>query len=125
MQIMEMETADTDTASSADCLLSLGADGSVDVRGDLDLHSAPALLALVRRVVRDRRRRGIGRMEIRCADLEFCDSSGVAALIRASRCAQEAGIAIALTGCAPYLVRLLSISGVVGLFEVEIGGVAL
>lgn len=103
-------------ARAGACAGTLNRDGSIELSGDLDLYSAPALLELIQRVVRDHSRRGLRRVQIRCPDLDFCDSSGLAVLIRAQQSAHDAGVAVTLVDCPPHLVYLLSLSGVEYLF---------
>ena len=117
-QVSEPSTA----APMGACAGTLDRDGSIELSGDLDFYSAPALLELIQRVVRDHARRGLDRVQIRCPDLDFCDSSGLAVLIRAHQGARDAGIALTLVECPPHLVYLLSLSGVEYLFPVGGGG---
>jgi anti-sigma B factor antagonist len=88
-----------------------------ELSGDLDLHTAPALLDLLPRLLDNCRQAGAERMEIRCADLVFCDSSGLAALIRAQQAASEARIRLVLTARPAHLDNLLDLAGLTPLFE--------
>jgi anti-anti-sigma factor len=52
-----------------------------------------------------------GRILVDCAELEFCDSSGLNMLLRARRAAKESGSELALIGRPGALGRLLEITG--------------
>jgi anti-anti-sigma factor len=119
---MDTQVAVADTRTPTGTITRSPARGNtVEVTGDLDLHSAPDFLVLVEQVLRDCAARGDRRMEIRFAGLEFCDSSGIAALVRTRQYASGAGIAIALADCPQHLVYLLRLSGLEDMFEA--GGV--
>lgn len=106
-------------ARTGACAGTLNRDGSIEVSGDLDLYSAPGLLELIEQAVREHSRRGLGHVRIRCPGLDFCDSSGLGALIRAQQYAQDAGVTLGLVECPPHLVYLLSLSGVEYLFPAD------
>lgn len=52
-----------------------------------------------------------GRILVDCAELEFCDSSGLNTLLRARRAAKESGTELALIGQPGAIGRLLEITG--------------
>ena len=90
---------------------------SVALSGDLDLHSAPALLDLLPALLRNCHQKGATRAEINCADLTLCDSSGLTALIRAHQAMQDAGIRLMLTDRPDHLRNLLDLAGLDQMFE--------
>jgi anti-anti-sigma factor len=85
--------------------------------GDLDLHSAPALLDLLPRLLGNCRAEGAERAEIDCADLALCDSSGLTALIRAHQAAREAAVGLVLLDRPGQLDHLLDLAGLSRMFE--------
>ena len=87
--------------------------------GDFDLHSAPALLDLVPRLLENCRREGVVRAEIDCSGLTLCDSTGLTAFIRAHQAAREAGVRLVLIDRPAQLTNLLDLAGLARMFEQE------
>jgi anti-sigma B factor antagonist len=87
------------------------------VSGDFDLHSAPALLDQLPRLLGNCRDKGLGQAEIDCAGLTLCDSSGLTALIRAHQAAQQADISLVLIDQPGQLTHLLDLAGLSRMFE--------
>lgn len=75
--------------------------------GDLHLHTAGQLRDILKNTELDTGQQLIIDMKA----LEFCDSSGIAALVAAYRHAQKSRAAFALTAPTPRLARLLALSG--------------
>ncbi|MFH8883471.1 STAS domain-containing protein [Streptomyces californicus] len=77
------------------------------ISGDLDYETAPELREAV-----DGLTLGAGQtMVLDLADLGFCDSSGISALISARNLAMERGGGVALAAVPPNTLRILSIVG--------------
>jgi anti-sigma B factor antagonist len=85
--------------------------------GDLDLHSAPALLDLLPRLLGNCREQGVNRAEIDCAGLTLCDSSGLTAFIRAHQAAHAADVRLILVDRPGQLTNLLDLAGLSQMFE--------
>lgn len=98
----------------------LRADGlGVELSGDFDLRSAPVLLDLLPRMLRNCRERGATRVEIDCVELTLCDSSGLTALIRAHQAAREAEVRVVLIDRPDHLGNLLDLAGLSEMFDQE------
>ncbi|MFE7582475.1 STAS domain-containing protein [Streptomyces gardneri] len=80
--------------------------------GELDRDTVDPL----RRAVEERI--GSGRIVVDCSALEFCDSSGLNALLRARLRAQEAGGRLELAGLRPPVDRMFEITGARVVFRV-------
>ncbi|KKZ75238.1 STAS domain-containing protein [Streptomyces showdoensis] len=90
-----------------------GADTDVvRVGGELDHDTvAPLRDAMAERV-------GAGRIVVDCSALDFCDSSGLNALLKARLRATEAGRRLELAGLRPPVDRLFEITGAQAVFRV-------
>jgi anti-sigma B factor antagonist len=87
----------------------------VELMGELDLESAPEL----DRRLRELEAKNPGRMLIDLRGVEFMDSSGLAAMIRALRAAQENGHTLTLRPGPSQVQRLFELTGVADLFAFE------
>jgi anti-sigma B factor antagonist len=92
------------------------ATGDVDalvVRGEVDMVTAPSLVQAASPLMH--RQRAI---VLDLDGVSFIDSSGLAALLMIQRTVAAAGSAMALANPSTQLLRLLSLSGLEGRFEV-------
>src|SRR5690242_3309727 len=91
------------------------ADGEavVAVAGELDLATAP----LLGDVVGGLRDPGIDTVVLDVTDLEFCDSSGLAVLVRSHQAAEEHGVRVVVRSPRPAVRRLLEITRLQYLME--------
>jgi anti-sigma B factor antagonist len=90
--------------------LSVARDGAtvfLRARGELDLDSAPRLLAEVRRQLDD----GVDTLEIELSGLAFVDSSGLGTLVACWRRAQAAGVEFRLLDPTEDVTMTLHITG--------------
>ncbi len=81
----------------------------VTLRGDLDAATGLQFEAVVAGIVRVP---GVARLEVDGRQLQFVDSSGVYALLRARADALAAGVACFLGPASPALRRILDLTGV-------------
>lgn len=88
------------------------------LRGELDLLTAPQLTNRFLHAID----RAAGDVVLDVRRLEFCDSSGLAALVRLSQHLQIGTVTIA--GPRPIVRRLLEVSGMIDVFVVTDGGPA-
>ncbi|MFF8837358.1 STAS domain-containing protein [Streptomyces sp. NPDC015130] len=90
-----------------------GADTDVLVlAGELDRDT----VAPLRRAVEERL--GVARIVVDCSGLEFCDSSGLNALLRARLRARETGGRLELAGLRRPVDRMFEITGATSVFRV-------
>lgn len=82
---------------------------SLALAGDLDLSTRPDLLAAVDKV------RDAAAVHLDCADLRFCDATGVSALIEARDRARAAGMDLTLVNLRGLPRRVLAICDVLPL----------
>ncbi|MFB8272992.1 STAS domain-containing protein [Streptomyces sp. NPDC055955] len=87
----------------------------VTVAGDLDVISAPT----VRDTLREAISRHPGGVEVHCAQISFCDCSGLSALIAAARAAKADGVELRLHAVPHVLARLLRLTHVGSAFTIE------
>ena len=66
---------------------------TIDLCGDLDLRTGPALLAHVSRIARDHPREIV----LDLHEVRFCDAAGISTLIRSQRVAAEVGCCLTVT----------------------------
>ncbi|MEU2183470.1 STAS domain-containing protein [Streptomyces thermolilacinus] len=85
------------------------------VSGELDYASAPELRDLVVGLVL----RAGQRLVIDLRGMEFCDSSGITALIAARSRALHAGAGIALAAVPPHTLRVLRLVGLDQVFTIQ------
>lgn len=86
----------------------------LQVVGELDYDQAPLLRSRLQDLVLTAEQR----LVIDLSALEFCDSSGIAALLTARRRAQEAGADLALAALPANLLRILHVVGLDEVFTV-------
>ncbi|WP_162231708.1 STAS domain-containing protein [Allosalinactinospora lopnorensis] len=86
----------------------------VEVRGEADLATSPDLIIGLQAV--DAPPGGVVFLELSL--LDFCDASGLNALVAAARLLRERGVELALVGPQPHMSRLLEITGLDAYFDV-------
>lgn len=64
---------------------------------------------------------GVERILVDCTDLQFCDSTGLNALLRARLAAREAGGRVELAALQPPVARMFDITGADAVFRVYAG----
>ena len=106
-------TGHTDTFSAT--VDEAGDRAVVTLRGELDLASAPELQACLETVLD----RGAQVVVIDLDGLGFCDSTGISALVRAVNRARSGGRRLVLRSPRPGVRRVLEITGVTSVFEIE------
>lgn len=106
--MVEKSSAGNDSLS-----VRVDADGTIVVRGDIDIAGGPILDDAIRDAVR------IGPMVLDLAAVSFIDSSGLRSLLNASRRAQDHGGTVLLRAVGPEVVRLLEITGTTERFHIE------
>ncbi len=89
------------------------------LHGDLDLDTAPVFLDVVAARLTECSQHAVTALQIDCADLDFCDSSGLAALIMAHQRAEAAGVRLDLAAQPEHLRRLFQLCGLGTLFPAE------
>jgi anti-sigma B factor antagonist len=83
------------------------AEATISVAGELDVSTAGRFVACVRDALETQRRS----INIDARALEFSDSSGLAALLRARGPARDVGVAFRISSPSPKLRRLVEVSG--------------
>jgi anti-sigma B factor antagonist len=87
------------------------------VRGELDMSSAPALEQVLSTVLMESSPR---RLVLDMSELRFLGSHGIAVLIRLHNTTTAAGpTALRLAGLRPAVARVLTLTGVLALFDVH------
>jgi anti-anti-sigma factor len=89
-------------------------DGVVHARGELDIRTCDEL----ERVAGAEADRG-GQVLLDLSELTFCDSTGLAGLVRVHRRATAAGGELVLRAPVPRVRSLLELTGLDGLFRIE------
>ena len=84
----------------------------ISLRGELDVSSSPALRDLIVRLVSE----GRTKLVIDCDGLAFVDSTGLGVFVGARARALAANGSVTLESVRPALARLLSVTGMDGLF---------
>lgn len=84
-----------------------GAEATISVAGELDVSTAGRFVACVRDALETQRRS----INVDAHALEFSDSSGLAALLRARGLAHDVGVAFRISSPSPKLRRLVEVSG--------------
>jgi anti-anti-sigma factor len=84
-----------------------GAEATITVAGELDVSTAGRFVACVRDALETHRRL----ITVDARALEFSDSSGLAALLRARGLAHDVGVAFRISSPSPKLRRLVEVSG--------------
>ncbi|MBR7837558.1 STAS domain-containing protein [Actinospica durhamensis] len=117
-----METFDTPTMARFEQgvrVITHGTRLRLRLRGELDLVTAPGLLDVVAARLEQCRGHAVTELQIDCADLDFCDSSGLATLILARQRADAAGVRLVLSAQPRHLRHLFQLSGLSALFPAE------
>ncbi|MCP3820670.1 STAS domain-containing protein [Streptomyces sp. A3M-1-3] len=93
------------------------ADGAVvlALAGELDHDTADPL----REALADGLGVGADRILVDCAELRFCDSTGLNVLLRGRLAAQDSGIRLELAALQPPVARMFHITGADGVFRVH------
>ncbi|NEC89569.1 STAS domain-containing protein [Streptomyces sp. SID12501] len=113
---MDRETVGS--AESGRLLVEVRHEGSsavVTPTGELDHHTAD----LLREPLEDCLAKGISRLVVDCAGLEFCDSTGLNVLLGARLKAEEAGGGVHLAAMRPVVARVFEITGADAVFTVH------
>lgn len=92
-----------------------GDDAFVAVAGELDISTAPDLQDALAELTDAPRR-----VVVDLSDLEFCDSTGLAALLGAHKTLNERGGTLELVAPNPMMVNLVKITGLDDVFEVRL-----
>ena len=92
-----------------------GGAGVVTVAGELDHDTAPSLTREAGALVDA----GTTRIVVDCAELRFCDSTGLNALLKARLRTTEDGGRFVLAAAGPQLRRLLALTGADTVFELS------
>lgn len=85
------------------------------LRGELDFHSVVQIHEAGQRELA----RESGPVVLNCADLSFCDSAGINAMVRLHQQLAGQGRALQLAGLSEVMVRLFSVTGLDQLFAVH------
>lgn len=85
------------------------------VRGEIDMASSPRLMAELRRADAADAKLVV----IDLADVEFIDSSGLHALLTAREALLRHGLQLSLSRVSSQVLRLLELTGTLGLFSVD------
>ncbi|MFJ8596391.1 STAS domain-containing protein [Streptomyces sp. NPDC093598] len=83
--------------------------------GDMDVHAAPTLRSGALEIIQQ----GHPRLALDLAQVGFCDSAGLSAIIGIWHAAQEAGGSLSLAAVPDRLMRMLSMTGVDSLLPVH------
>jgi anti-sigma B factor antagonist len=92
-----------------------GDDAYVAVAGELDISTAPDLQDALAELTDAPRR-----VVVDLSDLEFCDSTGLAALLGAHKTLNDNGGTLELVAPNPMMVNLVKITGLDDVFEVRL-----
>ncbi|MFJ9153449.1 STAS domain-containing protein [Streptomyces sp. NPDC102270] len=85
------------------------------IGGDVDMQTAPTLRSGALEIIQQ----GHPRLVLDLAQVGFCDSSGLSAIIGIWHAAQEAGGSLSLAAVPDRLMRMLSMTGVDSLLPVH------
>jgi anti-sigma B factor antagonist len=103
----------TDMGNQDSLTVEHSADGTIVVRGDIDVAGGPVLDVALRE------HEGSGPLVIDLANVSFIDSSGLRSLLTASRRARERATDVTLCNVGPEVLRLLQITGTQGHFIIS------
>ena len=92
-----------------------GSTAVVSLSGELDLASAPDLHACLEAILE----RGVRSVVIDLDGVAFCDSTGISALVRGVNRARAGGRRLVLRRPRPGVRRVLEITGVTSVLEIE------
>ncbi|GFH38161.1 STAS domain-containing protein [Streptomyces pacificus] len=84
----------------------------VEVTGELDHDTAEPLRSALREAVAG----GARRIVVDCAELRFCDSTGLNVLLRARLAAQAGEARVELAALRPQVARMLAVTGAAPIF---------
>ncbi len=98
--------ADASTMFDVDTLV-VGQTAALKVWGDLDVTSAPRLIAAVRNAIDPQ----VRAVQINCADIEFIDSAGVRALIVSRNESAPRGVDVRVVEPSAQVRRVLEMTG--------------
>ncbi|MFD9393123.1 STAS domain-containing protein [Streptomyces sp. NPDC060000] len=113
-----MDRGTVGSAQSGRLLVEVRQEGSsavVSPAGELDHHTAE----LLREPLDDCLSKGLSRLVVDCARLEFCDSTGLNVLLGARLKAEAAGGGVHLAGMLPVVARVFEITGADAVFTVH------
>lgn len=85
----------------------------ISLRGELDVSSSPMLRDLIVRLVSE----GRSNLSLDCDGLAFVDSTGLGVFVGARARALAANGSVVLENVRPALARLLTVTGMDGLFD--------
>jgi anti-sigma B factor antagonist len=91
-------------------------EASLAVTGEIDMFTAESLYQQARRLVDQ----SVSLLVLDLGGVTFCDSLGVAALVRIYKYGSAAGCRLRLTNLRPHVAHILQISGLDQVFEVEL-----
>jgi anti-sigma B factor antagonist len=91
---------------------SVGGVATLRLNGELDASSAPTVRDAVVRLISE----GCSNLVFDCEQLAFIDSTGLGVLVGARARGVAANGSVALSGVKPGLQRLLTVTGIDGLF---------
>ncbi|MEY2420480.1 MAG: anti-sigma factor antagonist [Acidimicrobiaceae bacterium] len=100
------ELNELDIASNLD-----GDVARVAIRGELDINSAPRLIAALHEVARP----PVRRVDLDCEGVTFLDSTGLRALIVGRNEATRLGVDLELVDASPAVSRVVEMTGLAGL----------
>ena len=96
----------------------LGTTGvNLTLRGEIDVHSAPALREHLLTAVQQ----GEARIVVHLDGVTFIDSTGLGVLVGAHKAQQQAGHTLELVCSRPRLLRILEVTGLHRVFTVHAG----
>ena len=113
-----MDRGTVGSAQSGRLLVEVREEGSsavVTPAGELDHHTADLLREPLEACLDD----GFHRLVVDCSRLEFCDSTGLAVLVRLHKRAEAVGGTLVLRSPVPRVRNLLTLTGLTRLFRVE------
>jgi len=91
-------------------------EASLAVAGEIDMFTAESLYQQARRLVDA----SVSRLVLDLGDVTFCDSLGVAALVRIYKYGTAVDCRLRLTNLRQHVAHILQISGLDQVFEVEL-----
>lgn len=86
----------------------------VQISGELDISSAPRLIAAIHDVARP----PVRRVDLECSGVSFLDSAGLRALLVSRNEAVDRGVDLALIEPSPSVKRVIEMTGLGGLLTV-------
>ncbi|MGH9138819.1 MAG: STAS domain-containing protein [Acidimicrobiales bacterium] len=84
-----------------------GETATIRLVGELDVHTAPALVAVLANLLDD----GVRAVEVDAAELRFCDSSGLQALVSGRERVLAQGGSLVVSGVHGPVEKVLAITG--------------